>query len=96
MQVDNSDGDDDEDSGDDNDMRPEHAENNVEHQPDDADSAAQSASVDPDDEDDDGAVDGPPVLSYVDLARKVGMYSYQGNFSSAFLIKRCSTNTICR
>jgi hypothetical protein len=33
-----------------------------------------AASQDPGDDQDDGAVDGSPVSSYVDLAKKVGMY----------------------
>jgi len=43
----------------------------VENPPDDAD---RSASVDPGDDADDGAVDGPPTSSYVDLAQTVGTY----------------------
>ena len=53
---------------------PEWTENNVEHQFDDAGCAVQSASMDPGDDKDDGAVDGPPVSSYVDLTRTIGMY----------------------
>ena len=49
---------------------PEWTENNVEHQFDDAG----SASMDPGDDKDNGAVDGPPVSSYVDLTRRIGMY----------------------
>jgi hypothetical protein len=47
---------------------------NVENPPDDPDNANQAASVDPGDDADDGAVDGPPTSSYVDLAQTVGMY----------------------
>ena len=41
---------------------------------DDAADVPQAASQDPGDDHDDGAVDGSPVSSYVDLAKKVGMY----------------------
>ena len=36
--------------------------------------AVQSASMDPGDDKDNRAVDGPPVSSYVDLTQRVGMY----------------------
>ena len=41
---------------------------------DDAADVPQAASQDPGDDHDDSAVDGSPVSSYVDLAKKVGMY----------------------
>ena len=41
---------------------------------DDADCNEQSASVDPCDDKDDGAVEGPMVSAYVNIARKVCKY----------------------
>jgi len=59
------------DAGDDSDNEPIH---NVNDQLVDASEVAQTASMDPGDDGDDGAVDGPPVSSHVDLASKVGVY----------------------
>jgi hypothetical protein len=41
----------------------------------------QPASQDPGDDNDDGAVEGPMVVAYVDLARKVGKYKTNLNLA---------------
>jgi hypothetical protein len=66
----NKDADEDDDE-DDEDVPHENPDPDVANPPDNLDN---TASVDPGDDPDDGAVDGPPVSSYVDLARRVGMY----------------------
>ena len=53
--------------------------------------AAQTASIDPDDDDDDGAVDGPRVSSFVDLARRIGKWKMLILCTS--LIKNDSSHT---
>jgi hypothetical protein len=52
----------------------------VENPPGGPDNTNQTASVDPGDDADDGAVDGPPNSSYVDLAQTIGMYKVYYSF----------------
>ena len=61
------------DTGNDSDNEAVEAVHNVSDQLVDADEVPQAASVDPGDDGDDGAIDGPPVSSHVDLASKIGV-----------------------
>ena len=61
------------DTGHDSDNEAVEAVHNVSDQLVDADEVTQAASVDPGDDGDDGAIDGPPVSSHVDLASKIGV-----------------------
>lgn len=54
----------------------------------------QSASVDMGDDKDDGAIEGPTVSAYVNIARKV--CKYKVNLSSLLLIKQYSLHTNSR
>ena len=52
--------------------------------------AAKAASVDTGDDEDDGAVDGPRVSTYVDLTRKIGKWKM--HILCTLLIKDDSSN----